>query len=139
MNKEILMTKKNARNNAGNEAQHGRLCLSRYIGQSIFVYPSADGRNASAADLFADPLRIVVERIEPEPESVALRVIADTRLVVVRDEIYKQHKTSFRPNESLRTDAHKRAFFDIAREILPDARFDQLSEAAWRRVMLDVK
>lgn len=118
------------------EAQHGRLCLSRYLGQSIFVYPSNSGRTASADDLFADPLRIVVERIESD--SVALRVIADTRLVVVRDEIYRQHKTSFRPNESLRSDAHKRAFFDIAREILPDTRFNQLNQAAWKRVLTDV-
>lgn len=116
------------------QGQRGSLNLMRYPGQSILVYPKHRAMGISARDLFADPIEIIVNSVGQQ-DDVHTRIIADKRLVVVRDEIYRRNGNTFAPAPALREDAFRRAFVDIARTLLDSEHFERLSRQAWQRAM----
>lgn len=115
--------------------QRGRLSLSRYAGQSVLVYPRDSFLQVTAQELFSEPLTFLVDRVEND--SVYLRIVADTRLVVVRDEIFKRNGRQFAPSPALRSEAFRRVFYELAKATLNEHVFTRLSDNAWRRVLND--
>lgn len=116
--------------------QRGSLTLMRYPNQSILVYPGEQASHLPAEMLFFEPLRISVQSVNTSAQGAAhVRVEADRRLVVVRDEIYHRNGRKFEPAPALREDAYRRAFVDLARAVLDEQSFEQISELAWQRAM----
>lgn len=113
-------------------AQRGRLNLTRYVGESVLIYPKRQHQNLPAQALFSAPIEVQFEKLD---DSCAhWRVTADKRLVVVRDEIYKRNSAPFQPKSTWTEDSHRRAFFDIAREQLDAATFQRIHQQALERV-----
>ncbi|MFZ5605420.1 MAG: hypothetical protein ACOY7J_23420 [Pseudomonadota bacterium] len=112
-------------------AQRGRLNLSRYVGESVLIYPKPQHKNLPAQALFSAPIEVQFEKLADG--CAHWRVTADKRLVVVRDEIYKRNSELFQPKSTWTDDAHRRAFFDIARENLDAATFQRFHEQALER------
>lgn len=121
-------------NFASRPAQRGSLHLRRYPGQSILIYPKHQSRNVVTGELFAEPIAIIVEGID-ENEAVHTRVVADKRLVVVRDEIYSRNGNRFTPAPARREEAYRRAFVEIAKLLLDEHQFADVSRQAWQRVL----
>lgn len=109
-------------------AQRGRLNLTRYVGESVLIYPKRQHQNLPAQALFSAPIEVQFDKLDDG--CAHWRVTADKRLVVVRDEIYKRNSTPFQPKPSWTEDAHRRAFVDIAREILDTAIFQHIYQQA---------
>lgn len=116
------------------QGQRGSLNLMRYPGQSILIYPKHRALRFSARDLFAEPIEIKVESVG-QREDVHTRIVADKQLVVVRDEIFRRNGGTFSPAPALREEAFRRAFVEIARTLLDNQQFEQLSHQAWKRTM----
>ena len=114
--------------------QRGSLNLMRYPGQSILVYPKHRALTTSARELFADPIEIIVDSVG-QREEVHTRIVADKRLVVVRNELYRRNGNTFVPAETLREDAYRRAFVEIAKSLMDSKQFESLSRQAWQRTL----
>lgn len=114
--------------------QRGSLNLMRYPGQSILIYPKPRMSGITAGDLFVEPIEIIVDSVGPR-DDVHSRIVADKRLVVVRDEIYRRNGNTFTPDPALREEAFRRAFFELARTCLGSDLFENLSRQAWQRAM----
>jgi hypothetical protein len=106
----------------------------RYPGQSILIYPKHRTKGITARDLFAEPIEIIVDSVG-QRDDVHTRIVADKRLVVVRDEIYRRNGNSYTPAPALREEAYRRAFVEIARMMLNKDLFTSLSQQAWLRAM----
>lgn len=114
--------------------QRGSLNLMRYPGQSILIYPKPRMSSVSAGELFVEPIEIIVDSVGPQ-DDVHSRIVADKRLVVVRNEIYRRNGNAFSPDPALREEAFRRAFFELARACLGSGLFEELSRQAWQRVL----
>jgi hypothetical protein len=113
------------------DAQRGRLSLTRYAGESVLIYPKPQHKHLPAQALFSAPIEVQFEKLDGT--CAHWRVTADTRLVVVRDEIYKRSSNQFQPKSTWTDDAHRRAFFDIAREYLDADTFQHIHQQAQER------
>lgn len=114
--------------------QRGSLNLMRYPNQSILIYPKPQALGITASELFAEPIEITMDSVGPK-DAIHTRIVADKRLVVVRDEIYRRNGNTFTPAPALREEAFRRAFVEAARALLGSELFDTLSRQAWQRAM----
>lgn len=112
-------------------AQRGRLNLSRYVGESVLIYPKRQHSHLPASALFSVPLTLHLEQLDGN--CAHFKITADKRLVVVRDEIFKRNN-SFQPQSSWTEDALRRAFYETAREYLDEQTFKVLHEMAVARI-----
>lgn len=114
--------------------QRGSLNLMRYPGQSILIYPAPSVLQVPIAQLFAEPIEVLLDYIGRK-SAVHIRLNADKRLVMVRKEIYARNGHSFEPAPSRREDAFRRAFVRAAKDQLDPAVFDLISCHAWNVVL----
>lgn len=114
-------------------AQRGRLSLSRYVGESVLIYPKHQHAHLPVAALFSVPVTIQLEQVQVEGGSAHFKITADKRLVVVRNEIFKRNN-QFQPQSTWTDDALRRAFYDMARDYLDERTFNVLNQKAQERI-----
>lgn len=99
----------------------------------MLIYPHPDiVSQQPLASLFSEPVAITIDNVRSD--SVYLKFMADTRLVVARREIYERNGQKFAPTPDLRIDAHRRAFYAIAQKKLKDTLFYTMDLDAWSQV-----
>lgn len=116
-----------------NNNHQGKLNLSRYPGQAILLYPSQSAMESTVAELFAEPMLIQFTSVTKNNE-VYSRISADRRLVIVRQEIYNRNTFHYNPSPAMNEEAYRKAFVQLASEMLDEEQFEAISRRSWSKV-----